>query len=202
MKYRKLPFHQELKFRPRLRKSAGEHGYIGKLGSLRFLYRRTMDYMLQLYAMVVPYTTLRVKLQKKRGVKIGKDVHIGPLCIIDDIYPNYCMIEEGASLAGYNVILTHYQPLEHFLKVSDGFVAPTVIGKNVILAIRSTILPGVTIGEGSIVGAGAVVTRDVPPNVVVGGVPARIIKEFEMKDGMPVGVKKRDGETISGEMDN
>jgi acetyltransferase-like isoleucine patch superfamily enzyme len=51
-----------------------------------------------------------------------------------------------------------------------------VIGKNVWIGSNATILPGVTIGDGSIVAAGAVVTKDVPPNTVVGGVPARIIK--------------------------
>lgn len=55
--------------------------------------------------------------------------------------------------------------------------APVVIGEDVWLGARSVVLPGVTIGDGAIVGAGAVVTKDVPPNAIVGGVPARIIGE-------------------------
>ncbi len=56
-------------------------------------------------------------------------------------------------------------------------LAKVVIGDDVWLGYRAIILPGVTIGRGSIVGAGAVVTHDVPPYSVVGGVPARIIKK-------------------------
>lgn len=52
---------------------------------------------------------------------------------------------------------------------------PIVVGDRAWLSFRSTILPGVTIGEGAVVAAGAVVTQDVPPYTIVGGVPAKII---------------------------
>jgi acetyltransferase-like isoleucine patch superfamily enzyme len=56
---------------------------------------------------------------------------------------------------------------------------PVTIGRGAWLGARSTILPGVTVGEGAIVAAGAVVTKDVPANCIVGGVPAKIIKRLE-----------------------
>lgn len=55
-------------------------------------------------------------------------------------------------------------------------VSPIVIESNVWIGAGATILPGVTIGENSVVAAGAVVTKDVPPNTIVGGVPAKFIK--------------------------
>jgi acetyltransferase-like isoleucine patch superfamily enzyme len=55
-------------------------------------------------------------------------------------------------------------------------IAPIDVGDNVFIGFRATILPGISIGNGSIVAAGAVVARDVPPAVVVGGVPAKVIK--------------------------
>lgn len=61
----------------------------------------------------------------------------------------------------------------------DGYQksAPIVIGNHVWIGMRATILKGVTVGEGAIVAAGAVVTRDVPPHALVGGVPAKVLKE-------------------------
>ena len=57
--------------------------------------------------------------------------------------------------------------------------APIVLGRNVWVGSNSTILQGVTIGDGAIIAAGAVVTKDVPANTVVGGVPARHIRNIE-----------------------
>ena len=56
------------------------------------------------------------------------------------------------------------------------------IGKNVWICTNATICPGVTIGENSVVAAGAVVTKDVPENVIVGGNPAKFIKNIEPKN--------------------
>jgi maltose O-acetyltransferase len=57
--------------------------------------------------------------------------------------------------------------------------APIKIGRGVWVGARCTVLPGVTIGEGAVVGVGAVVTRDVPPNTIVAGVPAKVIRELD-----------------------
>jgi len=56
---------------------------------------------------------------------------------------------------------------------------PIVIGKNVWIGAGATVLSGVTIGENSVIAAAAVVTKDVPPNKVVAGVPARIVSSIE-----------------------
>ncbi|MDE7192107.1 MAG: sugar O-acetyltransferase, partial [Clostridia bacterium] len=57
--------------------------------------------------------------------------------------------------------------------------APVKIGNNVWIGAHATILSGVTIGDNAIIAAGAVVTKDVPQNTVVAGVPAKIIKKIE-----------------------
>ena len=59
------------------------------------------------------------------------------------------------------------------------FAEPIVIGDRVWIGMNATVLGGVTIGEGAVVAAGSVVTKDVPPFTVVGGVPARPIKDRE-----------------------
>jgi acetyltransferase-like isoleucine patch superfamily enzyme len=69
--------------------------------------------------------------------------------------------------------------LNHGLEIKnrgDLFGAPIVIGKKVWIGAQVTILPGVTIGDNSIIAAGAVVTKDLPANSLAGGVPAKILK--------------------------
>jgi maltose O-acetyltransferase len=62
-------------------------------------------------------------------------------------------------------------------------VAPIVVEEGAWLGARCTILPGVTVGRGAVVAAGAVVNRDVPPNTLVGGVPARVLRELPGGEG-------------------
>jgi maltose O-acetyltransferase len=64
-------------------------------------------------------------------------------------------------------------------RAADPVTKPVKIDNGAWIGARCTILPGVTVGAGAIVAAGAVVTRDVPPNTIVAGVPARVIKELQ-----------------------
>ena len=64
-------------------------------------------------------------------------------------------------------------------KRANMFPAPVKIGNRVWIGAHAAILAGVTIGDNAVVAAGAVVTKDVPANVVVGGIPAKIIKTIE-----------------------
>ena len=87
-------------------------------------------------------------------------------------------IGENVRIAPYTIILdSDFHDLkDHF---GIGPSKPIVIGDNVWIATRSTILKGVNIGEGSVVATGSVVTKNVPPNCVVAGVPAKVIKKLE-----------------------
>lgn len=109
-----------------------------------------------------------------KNITVGKGVFINMGCKFQD--QGGIFIDDGA-LIGHGVVLA---TLNHNLKPKDRHSMvpkPIHIGKNVWIGANATILPGVTIGDGAIVAAGAVATRDVPENTVVGGVPARILKE-------------------------
>lgn len=62
------------------------------------------------------------------------------------------------------------------------YAAPVTLGKNCWIAANVTICPGVTVGENSVIGAGSVVTKDIPANVVAAGNPCRVIREISERD--------------------
>jgi acetyltransferase-like isoleucine patch superfamily enzyme len=123
----------------------------------------------------------RCRLERMRGVRIGKQVFLGGGNILDRVRPDLITIEDYVSLAGGVYILTHSNPtapLREILGEAAHITAPVKIGRGAWIAINVVILPGVTIGENSIVAAGSVVTKDVPPYTVVGGSPARELKKI------------------------
>lgn len=107
-------------------------------------------------------------------VSLGKGSSIGDYAYISGqvLIGEYVMMAPKCSFIAMN----HQFDEENPLKQIESIKAPINIKDYVWLGYGSIILAGVTIGEGTIVGAGAVVTEDVPPFSVVGGVPARVIK--------------------------
>ena len=111
-----------------------------------------------------------------KNIHIGKHVFINSCCSFQDQGGIY--IDDGA-LIGHQVILA---ALNHNLNSNhrgDLLAGAIHIGKNVWIGAHATILPGVAIGEGAVVAAGAVVTKNVPDHTVVGGVPAKVIKYLQ-----------------------
>lgn len=114
-----------------------------------------------------------------KNIHIGKNVFLNMGCKFQDQGGIY--IGDGA-LIGHNVVLA---TLNHAMSPSRRGTmvpAPIRIGKNVWIGSNAAILPGVTIGDGAIVAAGAVVTRDVPENAIVGGVPAKVIRHLREEE--------------------
>jgi len=126
---------------------------------------------------------LRCKLERIRGVKIGNNVFLSGGNILDRVRPDLITIEDYVSLAGGVYVLTHSNPttpLREILGPASNKVAPVVIKRGAWVGINCVILPGVTIGENSIVAAGSVVSKDVAPYTVVGGVTAKEIKKMKI----------------------
>jgi acetyltransferase-like isoleucine patch superfamily enzyme len=106
---------------------------------------------------------------------VGKNVYIGMQCSIDNAYPEYVYIEDNVSLVGECLVIAHSNPYSHFQNVTPARVSPVIIKQGAWICVRAVILPGVTIGENSIVSAGSVVDSDVPPRSIVAGNPAKIL---------------------------
>lgn len=110
-----------------------------------------------------------------KNITVGKNVFINACCHFQD--HGGVSLGDGCQI-GHNVV---FATLNHGLAPKDRqttYPAPITLGKNVWVGSNSTILQGVTIGDNAVVAAGAVVTKDVPENTIVGGVPARIIRKI------------------------
>ena len=110
-----------------------------------------------------------------KNITVGKGVFINEGCCFQD--QGGIEIGDNALIGQQVVIAT----LNHDLapdKRANMLPSPVKIGNNVWIGAHATILAGVTIGDNAVVAAGAVVTKDVPANSVVGGVPAKIIKKI------------------------
>lgn len=111
-----------------------------------------------------------------RHTKIGKNVFINFDCVFLDL--GGIIIEDNVQIAPKVSLLTESHPLNP--KERQSLIPKSIhIKKNAWIGANATILQGVTIGENAVVASGSVVTKDVPDNVVVGGIPAKIIKDIK-----------------------
>lgn len=111
-----------------------------------------------------------------KNIRIGKRVFINSGCRFQD--QGGITIGDD-SLLGHNVVLATLNHSVEPARRKDMTPAAIVIRNNVWIGSNATILPGVTIGDNAIVAAGAVVTKDIPANTVVGGVPAKVLKMID-----------------------
>jgi maltose O-acetyltransferase len=143
----------------------------------------------------------RVRRIKSQMKYCGSNVRIDPTCSI--IMPQQLSIGSNSSISSFTTIystfdvsignnclissncgISSYNHTPHSLcrpkdkKEDIKFSRPVIIGNNVWIAMNCCILPGVTIGDNSIIGAGSVVTKDVPANQIWVGNPARFIKNL------------------------
>lgn len=113
----------------------------------------------------------------------GKNIHIGQRVFINAC----CHFQDHGGIfigddcqIGHNVV---FATLNHGLDPKDRkstYPAPIVLGRNVWIGANATILQGVKIGDNAVVAAGAVVTKEVEPNTIVGGIPARVIRHIKL----------------------
>lgn len=111
-----------------------------------------------------------------KNIKVGKNVFINSGCCFQD--QGGIELGDGCLIGHQTVIATLNHDISPATR-SSMTPAKVILGKNVWVGAHSTILPGVTIGDNAVIAAGAVVTKDVPANAVVAGVPAKIIKMIE-----------------------
>ncbi len=113
-----------------------------------------------------------------RGLDIGDKCFIGDDCLLD--LADCIVMRDSVTLAERVTILTHTNvgyadhPLQSYF---PAFTAPVVLERGAFIGVNATILPGVTVGEGTFVAAGSVLTESTPPWSLVAGVPARVLRD-------------------------
>lgn len=117
----------------------------------------------------------------------GTNIHIG-----DNFYANFnfTIVDDYTVTIGDNVLIAPNvtisvtgHPVHHELrKAGEMFSFPVTIGNNVWIGSNVVINPGITIGDNSVIGAGSVVTKDIPPDVVAVGVPCKVIRSINERD--------------------
>ena len=140
------------------------------------------------WAILEPFNPrkLRPYIMRKMGCKVGKGCFIGDNVRIDLGHADMITLEDGVSVAGGSRLLCHQRDFSNYCIGDDynklGYVVkPIVLKKGCLIGMESFVLPGVTIGEGAIIGAGSLVTKDIPAWTVATGRPAKVVKQIPEK---------------------
>jgi acetyltransferase-like isoleucine patch superfamily enzyme len=130
---------------------------------------------------------LRPWVLRKVGCHVGKDVFIGAGVYIDAGHANLIYIEDHAHVTARTVLLCHKKDLKDYCVGEDYAKLPYRLGEIHLKRGCSTgtgtlIMPGVTIGEGAVVGAGSLVTQDIPAWTIAVGRPAKVVKQIMVRE--------------------
>jgi acetyltransferase-like isoleucine patch superfamily enzyme len=190
--------NEGLVFKDKMGRTLSLNHAVKKILNRFYNYYLDFELLLLSWISLIPIHTIRLWAYKLSGVKVGKGSHFH---IGTNFYnPEGVEVGEG-SIIGKHAFLDGRDKLkignhvdiasdvmiynsEHDLAADDfaATQAPVEIGDYVFIGPRAIILPGVKIGKGAVVAAGAVVTKDVEEFAIVGGVPAKVIGERQNKD--------------------
>jgi maltose O-acetyltransferase len=140
--------------------------------------------LLKLVAKQLPGCGLRIRLLRRCGYRIGESVYIGEdLIIVDDLDDRETplVIGDRAAISPRVTLVLHSQPNQsRIVPYVNWCKGAITIGADAWIGTGAVILPDVTVGEGAVVGANAVVTRSVDPYTIVAGIPARVVKRIKV----------------------
>ena len=123
----------------------------------------------------------------RMGCTVGKDVFIGDYVSIDPGRGQMITIEDNAHVDAYTILLCHKRNIDDYYQGDDYeklpyHMKPIHIGKGCSVGTRCLVMPGVSIGEGAIVGAGSVVTKDIPAWSIAVGCPAKVVRTIPKRE--------------------
>lgn len=133
------------------------------------------------------FTRFRASLWRKMGCHIGTGVCIGHSVSTDIGNTDLIHIEDNVIITNCSIILCHRRDMREYYKYDRAhelpyIYEPVVLKKGCQIGMGSIIMPGVTIGEGAIIGARSVVTKDIPAWTIAAGSPCKVIKEIPERE--------------------
>ncbi|MDP2159161.1 MAG: acyltransferase [Flavobacterium sp.] len=170
--------------------SEGEYGKVSPFKVIRktlvtFRNAFLLKYCLNLVLLSpINARSIRPKIWRIIGCKVGKGVFIGSQVIPDSSNAALIEIEEDVHIAARTILLCHQRDMSLYKKGGSYAKLPyirkkIVLKRGCLLGTQSMIMPGVTVGEGSVVGAYSLVTKDVPAWTIVTGRPAKVVKQLD-----------------------
>lgn len=188
MEQKKLSFTFKMLRRLGFNYSEEEYGQVSLFAVIgKFFHNIRMKRLANMmdWAILEPFAPRKVrpKLMRKMGCHVGKGCFIGDNVRIDTGHADMITLEDGVSVAGGTRLLCHQRDFTHYFVGSDymklGYtIKPIVLKKGCLIGMESFVLPGVTVGEGAIVGAGSLVSKDIPAWTVATGRPAKVVKQI------------------------
>jgi maltose O-acetyltransferase len=131
------------------------------------------------------FTNLYIRQLRRKGLKVGKNLFVVSNVSLDRDNCHLISIGDNCTLA-HNVVILAHDTSGCVASRTQHRIAPVKLGNNCFIGSNTVVLPGVTIGDNVIVGAGSVVTRNLPSNCVAAGNPARVLETMD-----EFGVKQR-----------
>ena len=173
--------------------SEQEYGQVSLWKVIKRVYKTYRDSFLLKFMMnswlLSPLEPRKIRpwVLKKIGCHVGKDIFVGDNVRIDSGHTDLIYIGDHAHITGGCRLLCHQRNLRNYRKGDDAAKLPYKlgeihIGKGVMIGMESLIMPGVTIGDGAIVGAYSLVTKDIPAWTIATGRPAKVVKEIPERE--------------------
>jgi acetyltransferase-like isoleucine patch superfamily enzyme len=172
--------------------SEEEYGQVSLWGMFKSALKHIRNAYLLKYCMYsvilspLNYRRIRPIIWRWMGAKVGKNCFIGYEVWVDMTNTHLVELEDHVHVANRCLLLCHQRDLSEYY-VGDDYAKlgynkeKIVLKKGCLIGMNSMIMPGVTIGEGAIVGAGSLVTKDVPAWTIATGRPAKVVKEISRK---------------------
>lgn len=168
--------------------SEEEYGQVGPLTVIGKFFANPYHALLQsmmdwvIFAPIAP-RMLRPWLLRRMGAKVGKGVFIGDHCRFDLNHAKLITLEDHVHITSGTRILCHKRDMSNYCVGDDSSklpyrLAPVIFKRGSMIGMESMVMPGVTVGEGAIIGAAALVSKSIPDWVMAVGAPAKPVKEI------------------------